>query len=413
MATRRGRTGYPARGDSVNLGNGVIYLSTGTLTVGTVSGDLDGGTVTASDADDMTVWDGMLTLSAPLTLGAANRFESFGGVTTVDDSLTVNLGTLRVDGGSFTVDGDLNCTDVSGTGRGNVLLQTGAIHVTGTATFGEHSHVSGQFIIQSRPSDSLALFEAADLVFGSQTVATGQNDIPVYTGITFEDLELAGLLTVANTLTINIGSYITASDTTTFGAIATSRVQAGTLVDAGALGADGANTSIVIGASAQLLGGSLAVTREASLEIGGTGNAIAGGAAIDSGGSVVGAGSITTEGRGSVQIGTSASVPVYSKIANSGTIEAKNGLLQLLGNVSGAGTITIDAGSSLELGGSLDPGSTITFADPGQNATANPQTLIIDNPTYFTAPIGSDGSFDTTIVNGMISGLALDDEIIL
>jgi hypothetical protein len=83
-------------------------------------------------------------------------------------------------------------------------------------------------------------------------------------------------------------------------------------------------------------------------------------------------------------------------VANSGRIEARDGLLDITGAVTGSGMLQVDLKSTLELGGDA-ASQTIAFNNgtPGNSALARP-VLILDQPS---------GSF------GTITGFALGDTI--
>jgi hypothetical protein len=376
--------------------------------LGIVTGWLAGGTIAAASIDDdMTVAEGgMLTISQDLTLGANQELETFGGDAAIQGSLTVNPGRLWIDGGGLTVDGDLSVDDIFGYTRGDLLIESGSLTVTGTARFGEHSFVSDQVIIESRPDDDLAVLEANDLVFGSQTISTSSGGQPVYTHLTTEIVDVAGELIADNALTINAASSVEALNSTALGAIIGAGVKVGgTLVDFGNLSADGAGVFVTIGGSAQLLegslgaygagayvtigasaqmqGGTLTVSGGGALEIGGTGGLIADDVVIDAGASLTGYGRISTPAAGTTTV-AGHTLPTYSDVVNNGTIEAQGGTLTIDGALSGPGQVLVGPNSNLVLGGAVADDVTIMFLPGGD------ETITIDDPGDFKGVISSE-----------------------
>ena len=405
-----GDDGLPSASDSVDLGNGAAYESSGSLTVGDVTGELLGGTIETNSIDGLLGvglggLGGMLSIAQDVTLGSDDQLDVYSGVADVQGTLTINPGRLSLYGGSVNVSGDLNLADISGYTRGVLLMEGGTLTVKGTANFGEHSNISSQLLILTHPDDDLAVLEGGNLVFGSQSVSSSNSGATVYTPITKESATVAGELIADNTLTIANGSYVQAADSTPLGSITGAGVQVGgALIDSGGLSAEGAGVFVKIGGSAQLLGGSLeaggagafvtigqsaqmqggtlSVSSGAALEVGGAGGLIPNEVVIDAGARVSGSGLIQASPAGTTNVG-GYTIPTYDNVVDNGAIEAQGGTLTIDGALSGSGQVIVDPNSNLVLSGAVSEGVTITFS-PGDD-----ETITIADPEDFKGVISS------------------------
>jgi hypothetical protein len=408
--------------DTIELaGAGSTLTAKGGLTF--VNGELDvldsasytpsGGSLTLGvDAGSFGEIDvaggGDLTVSGAFNLGRAGQgelSEGDDGVVSVDGDITIDRGTvlmyagalnvardmviddgvLQMSGGTVTVSNDLSLVD-TGAYRGNIYQTGGMIEVDGTASIGESSFVSDQFLIQSVPDDDLATFQAENIVFGSQSVTTGENGNPVYTEITDGSLDLAGDLIANNSLTLNPESYIFVDDNTNGGAISSAAVEVGgNLYDTGGgVNASGANVDVTVGGSVHLMDyGSIVLSDGAGLEIGGTGNVQADDAVIEAGASLIGSGMLETAVTGTTTV-VDTSLYTYAPVINNGTIEAQGGTLTIDGALSGPGQVLVGPNSNLVLGGAVADDVTIMFLPGGD------ETITIDDPEDFKGVISSE-----------------------
>ncbi len=84
---------------------------------------------------------------------------------------------------------------------------------------------------------------------------------------------------------------------------------------------------------------------------------------------------------------------VYAEVTNSGTIEARGGLLAVNQAVLGAGTLQIDAGSTLELESSVSAGQVVDFA-------SNTSQLVLLSPSSFAGTLSGFGAGDVLDLPG-------------
>ncbi len=173
-----------------------------------------------------------------------------------------------------------------------------------------------------------------------------------------------GTASVAGALVLGGGASVTAgSASVMYGPVQVSGAGT-TLSVAGALTLGGVvssfrTDSLTVAAGASVLVGSLAlaasalvqsqvsVDSESRLEVGGVGLGAAGAITVDAGGSLVGAGTLTTA----------------AGVANQGTILAQGGTLTVIGGIAGTGALQIGAGAGLALyGGATTEGVTFTGA---------------------------------------------------
>jgi len=142
------------------------------------------------------------------------------------------------------------------------------------------------------------------------------------------------------------------------------------------------NGSVSDDGSLTLLGGTINITGGGRMEVGGhSGTLNANTLKIDSGKSLTGFGSVTSDSKGKVNVG-STRVDTWSlSVTVDGTIEAKNGTLTIKGDVKSSGSTgakaKIDDNATLELGGRFE--GIVDYQHAGLESGHS--TLLIDNPT--------------------------------
>ena len=364
----------------------VIVRNAGSVMVADVVGYSGTGTVDGSDS--------MLSITDSATLaqtGTVSLTVSNQGSMDVTNDVTIGEGTTGVgtlsiqSSGAVTIGGDLDVGAGEGTqgtviadGTGTTLDVAGMVTVgdagTGTLTVGDSASataatliVAGQTTAGTAANPSLVTANGAGATFAvsgdatvddAMTTPTNGNGDPDGTdGIWVYTNSGIGQIYAAN------GGYISIGQTLTLQAPGDLTLPAVLKIDTG--------------------GG---------VEVGGDAGLAANTLQVDVSGRIVGHGEIDSAVTGMIPVGTVAMIPTYAlAVQNMGTIEVKDGTLDVHGDVFGNGVFQVDENSTLELGGSFDDGGTVAFSGTDQH------TLVLDNALAF---------------HGSITGVELGDQVI-
>ena len=370
-------------GTLTNAAGGSVIIDGGTFDgviagAGSVEFSPGGASSSTTTLTGASTYSGATTIdsSATLVLGAVASIADTSGIT---DNGTIQLSGGTLGGTSLTGTGVLTG---SGTVAANVTGGTlgftssgGALTFTGTDTFG--GALSGTEAIFAAGTDTFAAgatITVATIDIDGAALTLGAN----LTNRGAFDLEAGSLNVGSYSLALNkafdlAGGTITGSGSVTAYTTATLEGHAFTsgsvkLNDRGTLTATG---------SLSLQGSSgLVVTSKGTYDLTGNGYIYAATAGD----------TIANQGVIEKTAGTGKSL-VTAAVANTGTVEAASGTLDLTGTISGTGTLDIEGSAALELGGIIGAAQTADFGNGNG-------TLRVDNSAGFHAAVSGFGAGD-------------------
>ena len=425
-------------GGTLTLG-GVGFTNQGTITVG--QGDTLAVTAGTFSNTGVVSVAGVLSLAGSLSLAQLGHVTLSGGVVSVGGTLNLAGGSLSIGQGSA-----FGRVQLTGTIAGGIILDAGGGLGSSGGTL---SGVTYDGVLDlSRPFAQLSVArgltvqaQAAGqageiLLTGAQSSLTASSSETLATQIVLgsvaqfyagQKLAAPVLQAAAGVqLTLGTASKLTLSGTAGTLGTATpgwsdSILNQGSVSDAVAGGVLGIASSFFSNAGTVSASGGGVVTigdvgffNTGTLSVGTSSSVLlnlldyyaapnAGAAAFSNAGTVLLQGGVVQELTGN---GLFPAVPllnlaggdvvgtggVYAEVTNSGTIEARGGLLAVNQAVLGAGTLQIDDGSTLELESSVSAGQVVDFASTSQ--------LVLLSPSSFAGTLSGFGAGDTLDLPG-------------
>ncbi len=392
-----------SRNVTVGTGGGEIYIQTGGLTIGNVvsgAGRLivggGGGMVTLSGVNTYTggtdiVAGGKVSISADSGLGNSTGAVEIGSGTL---EFTGNVSTSRAftldAGGTNTIDlsGVTLTTPVTGTisGAGGLTLQgAGYVYLTGTNSYsGGTTITNGTVVIVNADAnlgstgttlalsgDGLLDVSGTFTLSRNVTVGTGGGEIYIQTG----GLTIGNVVSGAGRLIVGGGGgMVTLSGVNTYTG-GTDIVAGGTVSISADSGLGNSTGAVEIGTGTlQYTGSSASTSRAFTLDAGTDAiNVTSGSAIFTITGTVSGAGGITNQGVGTLEL-SGANTYSGGTTISAGTVQ--------LGSATGVGSgnVTVSPGATFDLNGQVVTATTpLTLSDSGVggngallNSNANP-----------------------------------------